>query len=439
MKRFSSIRIHYRQRSKPTLCRQERFHILVALQMSEMPDYSTWTKDALIKRIKEYESGANIIKSAHLISSSCDHLSKSAKRQRREFDFSKYNQRRIALKFSYLGWNYHGLAYQNNTSNVPTVELFILRALEKTKLIRNLNPTDCDFSRCGRTDKGVSAMNQVISLTVRSTLTEDEMANPLNDARELDYVKILNKVLPEDIRIHSICLRPPEGFDARFSCLSRHYKYFFEKANLNIEMMQQAASYFIGEHDFRNFCKVDGSKQIINYKRKIISSSIEKTDLGQETYVFSLKGSAFLWHQVRSMMSILFLVGQELEKPEIVRKLLDVELFPGRPNYAIASPLPLVLYDCEFDNSVVWLKCSTSDKIQLAKFSQLWVDFRAKFTIITTMRHVIEPSEEMSNHGSNTCSAPRKQSYTRIEQLECLETPDNINKRWLQKMAPDSK
>ncbi|KAG7694410.1 hypothetical protein KL930_003729 [Ogataea haglerorum] len=406
--------------------------------MSEMQDYSEWTKDALIKRLQEYESGANQNKSIHRIPS-CDQVSKNAKKPRRDFDFSKYNRRRIALKFSYLGWNYHGLAYQNDTSNVPTVELFILKALEKTKLISNLDPTECDFSRCGRTDKGVSAMNQVISLTIRSNLTEDEMTDPLNDVKELDYVKILNKVLPEDIRIHSICLRPPEGFDARFSCLSRHYKYFFEQANLNIEMMQKAASYFVGEHDFRNFCKVDGSKQIVNYRRKIISSSIERTDLGPNTYVFNLKGSAFLWHQVRSMMSILILVGQELEEPEIVRKLLDVKLFPSRPNYTIASPLPLVLYDCEFDSNVVWSKSLTSDRIQFAKFDQMWRDLKAKYAIVTTMKHVIEPSEERQNHGSSNCSASRKHSYTRIEQRECLETPDNINKRWLQKRASGCK
>ncbi|KAG7878651.1 hypothetical protein KL905_004008 [Ogataea polymorpha] len=407
--------------------------------MPEMPDYSGWTKDALIKRLQEYDSRVNQNKSVHQISSDCDHVSENAKRPRREFDFSKYNKRRIALKFSYLGWNYHGLAYQSDTSNIPTVEMFILKALEKTKLIRSLDPADCDFSRCGRTDKGVSAMNQVISLVVRSNLTQDELADPLNDVKELDYVKILNKVLPEDIRIHSICLRPPEGFDARFSCLSRHYKYFFEQGNLNIKMMQQAASYFVGEQDFRNFCKVDGSKQIVNYKRKIISSSIERTNLGENIYAFSLKGSAFLWHQVRSMMSILFLVGQELEEPEIVRKLLDIKLFPGRPNYTIASPLPLVLYDCEFDHNVVWSKTLTSDRIQITKFNQMWVDLGAKYTVATTMKHVIEPCEERSKNGSNTCSTPGKHSHIRIEQRECLEAPESINKRWLQNRTPGCK
>lgn len=44
-------------------------------------------------------------------------------------------------------------------------------------------------------------------------------------------------------------------------------------------------------------------------------------------------GKAFLWHQVRAIMAILLLVGQENEKPEIIRELLDVEHNPCTPQY----------------------------------------------------------------------------------------------------------
>ena len=49
----------------------------------------------------------------------------------------------------------------------------------------------------------------------------------------------------------------------RFSARYRHYKYFILQrqaggglASLDIERMREAARYFVGEHDFRNFCKV---------------------------------------------------------------------------------------------------------------------------------------------------------------------------------------
>jgi tRNA pseudouridine38/39 synthase len=67
-----------------------------------------------------------------------------------------------------------------------------------------------------------------------------------------------------------------------------------------------------------------------------------------KVYTFTLYGSAFLWHQVRHMVAILFLVGQGLEKPSLVTDLLDVDKCPGRPTYEMATDAPLVLWDCIF-------------------------------------------------------------------------------------------
>lgn len=41
---------------------------------------------------------------------------------------------------------------------------------------------------------------------------------------------------------------------------------------------------------------------------------------------FTISGEAFLWHQIRAIISVLFLVGQEKESPEIFDKLLDIEI-----------------------------------------------------------------------------------------------------------------
>lgn len=100
---------------------------------------------------------------------------------------------------------------------MPTVEETILKTLSKIKLIPE--PIDqVDFSRCGRTDKGVSAMNQVVSIKLRSNLSPEEQQDSTNDDKEIDYLTIINANLPSDIKVHSICLHPPPDFDARFSC-----------------------------------------------------------------------------------------------------------------------------------------------------------------------------------------------------------------------------
>lgn len=324
----------------------------------------------------------------------------------------------------------------------------------------------CEYSKCGRTDRGVSAFGQVIGIRVRSSkpkskspaskgkssrsnsvnVTQEGEAQPLENspkaegfmdvlsgldvsdiedevepawdsiADELPYLQILNNVLPDDIRMLAWCPHPPPDFSARFSCRERQYRYFFTQPAfsptpgpmgflrgagaengsdepgaktkyregwLDIEAMREGAKHLEGLHDFRNLCKLDTSKQINNFVRRIFYADIEPVDpksspLGYvkqpdfqpyqdpvdassvesesdkhcssavQVYTFTVHGSAFLWHQVRHMVSVLFLIGQGFESPSLVKELLDVEKNPGRPTYELASDAPLVLWNCAF-------------------------------------------------------------------------------------------
>lgn len=315
-----------------------------------------------------------------------------------QFQWGAQSTRHIAILVSYLGWPYSGLAIQP-TSYYPTVEGEILKALEKTYLIGPGGWEACGFSRCGRTDRGVSGAGQVLNLWVRSTRKEGDGGYPLNgtwkppseervprqskavegmgegaegDATEavdalaekqekkkakpppqmdLGYPRLLNSVLPDDIRV--LAWSPaPTDFDARFSCDFRHYKYAFHivpspgAQPLDLDLMKEAAQLLLGEHDFRNFCKVDGSKQIESHKRTVLKAYFEQESEG--VYIFNLVGNAFLWHQVRHIMAVLFLVGSRLEPPSVVTDLMDVERFPGKLKYKMADPIPLRLHECGF-------------------------------------------------------------------------------------------
>jgi tRNA pseudouridine(38-40) synthase len=186
-------------------------------------------------------------------------------------------------------------------------------------------------------------------------------------AQEIDYASLINKALPEEIRILGWCEVTP-GFSARFSASYRMYRYFFVKRNLDIDLMKQAASDLLGSHDFRNFCKLD-VENVTNFVREIYSVEIrpalnaveltadtsDSRDDSSTVYVMEIKGIAFLWHMVRCIMAILFLVGEGRENPEIVKKLLDITATPAKPQYTIAADLPLVLHDCGFENlSIQW-------------------------------------------------------------------------------------
>ncbi|KAG0042960.1 tRNA pseudouridine synthase 3 [Gryganskiella cystojenkinii] len=407
--------------------------------------YSTWPRDALLQRIRELEAtnptaaAATAISTsttgsaipAHLMSASTssspvslestprmdDNTSDASvsrpetpsadsagwspietpkRKDRRPFDFSKYAKRHVAFKVAYFGWPYGGFASQG-VNEVKTVESELFNALMAARIIED--PLQCNYSRCGRTDRGVSGLGQVIALTVRSGLpkssrhvirsegdgfvpeTEESKAENANltqeelEAKEgvywkrgikrnkdgsvfgeLAYLNIINRLLPPDIRI--VAWAPvKEDFNARFHCSWRQYKYFFPKGIIDIDRMRTAAVKFLGTHDFRNFCKYDASKTIENYDRTIHAISIEpvpehefSAKPSREFYQLTLRGSAFLWHQVRCMMSVLFAVGQGLEEPEIVDQLMDLEQCPAKPNYDMASDLPLVLHDCHFEN-----------------------------------------------------------------------------------------
>ncbi len=63
----------------------------------------------------------------------------------------------MALKLAYLGWDYQGLAAQEDTEQ--TIEAHVFGALIRTKLIEARETSN--YHRCGRTDKGVSAFAQV--------------------------------------------------------------------------------------------------------------------------------------------------------------------------------------------------------------------------------------------------------------------------------------
>ncbi|ORY94331.1 pseudouridine synthase [Lobosporangium transversale] len=398
--------------------------VMLASSSSIVDKYSTWPREALVQRIRELEAAKGTITAssssisvipAHLTGSettsgadtpssqpdspaqSFSSIETPKRKDRRPFDFSKYAKRHVAFKIAYFGWPYAGFASQGAV-DVKTVESELFNALLAARIIED--PQNCNYSRCGRTDRGVSGLGQVIALTVRSALpksspyvirsegdgydpkAEEEKSEGLTQEEleskagvyykngvkrnkdgsvfgELAYLNIVNRLLPPDIRI--VAWAPvPEDFNARFHCAWREYKYFFPKGIIDIDRMRTAATKFLGTHDFRNFCKYDSSKTIVNYDRTIMAISIDTVPehefpmtQGREFYQLTLRGSAFLWHQVRCMMAVLFAVGQGLEEPEVIDQMMDIKQCPAKPNYDMASDLPLVFYDCHFEN-VEW-------------------------------------------------------------------------------------
>ncbi|KAI9358303.1 pseudouridine synthase, partial [Zopfochytrium polystomum] len=348
-------------------------------------DYADWSTPQLIARIRQleeslrskdaigqpvlpptaagHESNNTANKSTAaaadaLAEPPADQAARRKKKEPRVFDFSKHSCRPIALKVAYLGWSYHGLASQE-ADTVPTVEAVLFDALIRARLIPNRR--DCHWSRCGRTDKGVSSFEQVFGLHIRSALPIGAKGTaadwPLDGG--IPYVSILNRLLPPDVRVLAWSPAPP-SFDARFDCTHRRYRYFFPAEGLDVERMRDAARRYVGAHDFRFFCKIDASKPNLKYERTILSADVHTplaAPLVPDAFlVFEVAGHAFLWHQVRCMVAILFLVGRGLEAPDVVDHLLDTTRHPpgaGRPLYRMAPELPLVLVECGYPEGLL--------------------------------------------------------------------------------------
>jgi len=367
-----------------------------------MSSYDGWTKQALIHRIHQLESLAVPSISTSTLQSSQNETDSennpvtpsttpsatSRRRQTHVIKFEKYTKRPIALKVAYLGWEYYGFASQES-HKLPSIESHLFDALARARLI---DPTQerrtFNYARCGRTDRGVSSFGQVVNLYVRSNLKVGGSVVPWDtpvhtfptspepedsETTEIAYVSTLNRMLPPDIRVlaWSPC-RP--NFSARFDCLFRRYRYYFHLTpSLNLEKMARAASYLEGQHDYRNFAKVDMNKVEQSYTRSIYTAHfIPLTDSHPNSQslcseframAFEVKGSSFLWHQVRNLMSVLLLIGQGHEEPEVILDLMDMTKQPldkngqptGRPIYTMADDKPLVLVECGFaDGELNW-------------------------------------------------------------------------------------
>ncbi|XP_058145470.1 tRNA pseudouridine(38/39) synthase isoform X2 [Dasypus novemcinctus] len=369
-------------------------------------DKDTNQTEKLLKRVQELEQEVQRLKKEKASNKNSDirQDSSGAGKAKRAFDFSAHGQRHVALRIAYLGWSYQGFASQENTNN--TIEEKLFEALIKTRLVESRQTSN--YHRCGRTDKGVSAFGQVISLDLRSHFprtwdSEDlNLKDEVNDVaqeitKEIRYTHILNRVLPPDIRI--LAWAPVEpSFSARFSCLERTYHYFFPRSDLDIATMNYAAQKYVGTHDFRNLCKMDVANGVINFQRTILSAQVQL--VGQSLYEekwqepfqlcqFEVTGQAFLYHQVRCMMAILFLIGQGMEKPEIIDELLNIEKNPQKPQYSMAVEFPLVLYDCKFEN-IKWIYDQEVQEFNVTHLQRLWADHAVKTHMLYSMLQGLE-------------------------------------------------
>lgn len=220
---------------------------------------------------------------------------------------------KIALGVEYQGTHFHG--WQVQKTGVRTVQQVVEEALSKVAD----HPVRVFCS--GRTDAGVHALEQVIHF-------ETEVVRS-----ERAWVFGGNVNLPSDVNF-KWAKQVEDDFHARFNAIARSYEYHihnhpvrsalksqhsvWEPRALDVEAMNRACQYLLGEHDFSAF-----RASLCQAKSPV--KTIERIGFEQrvDTVVLRVKANAFLHHMVRNLVGTLLKVGRG-ERPENwVQEVLD--------------------------------------------------------------------------------------------------------------------
>ena len=236
---------------------------------------------------------------------------------------------------SYDGTNFAGWQKQTNKRSVEA---------EINKAISAFDKGPFAVVGCSRTDAKVHALGQCFHYDTK-----------LNFA-EIGLVKAINTYLPADIYIIGARVVPVD-FHARFSAKAKTYKYLINNGpydvvlrnyqyhvpkELDLEAMQQAATVFIGTHDFSAFC-VTSTKEKENQIRTI--RAIKITKRGNIITLF-FRGNSFLRYMVRMMVQTLVEVGRgRLSKEEVAAMLASKDKDACRYN---APPCGLYLVEVTY-------------------------------------------------------------------------------------------
>ncbi|XP_046689272.1 tRNA pseudouridine synthase A-like isoform X2 [Homalodisca vitripennis] len=230
---------------------------------------------------------------------------------------------KFAMLLAYVGQRYFG--FQRNPG-VKTIEEDLLLALFKIGYINEEilnNPRLIRLERASRTDKGVSALGQVVSLKLPVNASLDD----------------INAHLSPEIQAVAL-VKVTQGFSSRTYANARSYSYTMPTYAFAHHTTDSSSSFlmseklreridailrlFVGFHSFHNFTAGKTPLESSAFRTIIDFICGESFILDDTEFVtLRIKGKSFMLHQIRKMIGLVIAIMRGLATPETLKKSLE--------------------------------------------------------------------------------------------------------------------
>lgn len=219
--------------------------------------------------------------------------------------------KRVMLVVAYDGTAYHGWQVQPNGITIEGV---------LNEKLSELLQEQITVTGASRTDAGVHSYGNVAVFDTESRIPAEKISYALNQRLPEDIVVQCSKEVAPDFHPRHCNSRKTYEYrilNREFPMPCRRLDTYFYYRKLDVERMQQAADYLVGEHDFKSFCAT--AAVVETTVRTIYNLTVERKD---DIITIRVTGSGFLYNMVRIIAGTLLQVGRGERQPEDIPAIL---------------------------------------------------------------------------------------------------------------------